>query len=164
MTVNMVDPYCFLVSRTQWVLTFIILVCLSNSNLDKKKLLKFAVNLEMLPNQWKLNIKMKFREIKSLSALNLLHWKLQNNSKCFIFIYRIHYRNLIFDHLQFLKTGIQQYLLIQYKFNEVVYNHLKSPYFHWLTFFLLVKGKSTICECPAFYSSHIWKMLIRNWI
>ena len=74
MTVNMVDPYCFLVSRTQWVLTFIMLVCLSNSNLDKKKLLKFAVNLEMLPNQWKLNIKMKFREIKSLSALNLLHW------------------------------------------------------------------------------------------
>ena len=65
---NTLDPYSFLVLRTQWIFTFITLVYLSNSHLDKKGLPKFAVNLETLPNQWKLNFKMKFREIKSPSA------------------------------------------------------------------------------------------------
>lgn len=57
---SILDPYCFLVLSTHWIFTFIILVCLSNSHLNKKKLLKFGVSLEILPNQWELNFNMKF--------------------------------------------------------------------------------------------------------
>lgn len=86
MTLNILDSYCLVLS-TQRIFTFIILVCLSNFHLNKKKLVKFAANLEILLNQWKLNFRMKFREIKSPSVPNLLHWNLQNNLNC------LHVRN-----------------------------------------------------------------------